>query len=89
MSTGSRSLRLADQLARQPYVWPGGYPLHGVTDDGGVICRICAVDERESIALTDGRDGWCLISLRVNWEDPELRCDCCGRIVEAAYGNRE
>ena len=48
MSTGSRSLRLADQLARQPYAWPGGYPLHGVTDDGGVICRICAVDERES-----------------------------------------
>ena len=57
MSTGSRSLRLADQLVREPYAWPGGYPMYAVADDGGVICRFCAEEERESIALTNGRDG--------------------------------
>ena len=57
MSTGSRSLRLADQLVREPYAWPGGYPMYAVTDDGGVICRFCAEEERESIALTDGAMG--------------------------------
>jgi len=86
MSTGSQSLRLADQLAREPYAWPGGYPLYAVTDDGGVICRHCAKEEREWIALTNGRDGWCVVDLAVNWENPELYCDCCGRRVESAYG---
>ena len=38
MSTGSKSLRLADQLVREPWVWPGGYPLYGLMDDGGAIC---------------------------------------------------
>jgi hypothetical protein len=89
MSTGSRSLRLADQLVREPYAWPGGYPMYAVTDDGGVICRFCAEEERESIALTDGRDGCCVVDLSVNWEDLELRCDCCGREIEAAYDDRE
>jgi hypothetical protein len=58
--------------------------MYAVTDDGGVMCRFCAEEERESIALTDGRDGWCVVSLEVNWEDPELYCDCCGRAVESA-----
>ena len=89
MSAGSRSLRLADQLVREPYAWPGGYPMYAVTDDGGVICRFCAEEEREPIALTDGRDGWCVVDLSVNWEDLELRCDCCGREIEAAYDDRE
>ena len=89
MSTGSRSLRLADQLAREPYAWPGGYPMYAVADDGGAICRFCAEEERESIALTNGRDGWCVVDLSVNWEDLELRCDCCGREIEAAYDDQE
>ena len=89
MITGSRSLRLADQLVREPYAWPGGYPMYAVTDDSGVICRFCAEEERQWIALTNGRDGWCVVDLSVNWEDLELRCDCCGREIEAAYDDRE
>ena len=87
MSTGSKSLRLADQLAREPYVWPGGYPLFAVMDDGGAVCKRCATEERESIALTNGHDGWCVVGLEVNWEDVELVCECCGRGIESAYGN--
>lgn len=86
MSTGSKSLRLADQLVREPYAWPGGYPLYARMDDGGVVCRHCVEGERESMALTNGHDGWCVVDLSVNWEDLELYCDCCGRAVEAAYG---
>jgi hypothetical protein len=85
MTTGSKSLRLADQLVREPYAWPGGYPLHAVTDDGGVMCRFCAEEEREWIALTNCRDGWCMVNTVINWEDHELRCDCCGKLIEAAY----
>ena len=89
MTTGSRSLRLADQLVREPYVWPGGYPLYAQMNDGGAVCRFCAEEERESIALTNGHDGWCVVDLSVNWEDLELYCDCCGREIEAAYDDRE
>jgi len=85
MSTGSKSLRLADQLVREPWAWPGGYPLHAVMDDGSVICRFCAEEEREWIALTNGHDGWCVVRLEVNWEGEDLCCDCCGRRVEVAY----
>jgi len=89
MSTGSKSLRLADQLVREPWAWPGGYPLHAVTDDGGVICRFCAEEEREWIALTNGHDGWCMVDTVINWEDHKLRCDCCGKLIEAAYEREE
>jgi hypothetical protein len=86
MSTGSKSLRLADQLVREPWVWPGGYPLYGLMDDGGAICRFCAEEEREWIALTNGHDGWCVVRLEVNWEGEDLCCDCCGRRVGVAHG---
>ena len=85
MTTQSRSLRLADQLVRSPYVWPGGYPLHAVTDDGGCLCKKCCESERESIGTTTGSDGWCVLDLSINWEDRNLYCDHCSDLIEAAY----
>lgn len=85
MSTQSRSLRLATTLANNPYAWPGGYPLHAVTSDGGVLCHHCAHTERAYIGTTDGSDGWNVIGLCINWEDAHLFCDNCGRRVESAY----
>jgi hypothetical protein len=85
VSTQSRSLRLADQLSTSPYAWPGGYPLFGVFHDGGSCCQHCAKTERASIATTTGTDGWGLVALEVNWEDPELFCDHCGSRIESAY----
>jgi hypothetical protein len=55
MSTGSRSLRLADQLVREPYAWPGGYPMYAVTDDGGVIAVWRAILRAE---LTRDAGAW-------------------------------
>ena len=85
MTTQSQSLRLASDLAERPYAWPGGYPRYAVADDGGPICHHCCTDERESIATTTGKDGWCVIALDVNWEDPELSCSVCTRTIESAY----
>lgn len=89
MTTQSLSLRLADQLAHHPYAWPGGYPLFGVTSDGAALCRHCASTERTSIGTTTGTDGWCLVAIDVNWEDPELYCDVCGDRIESAYAEPE
>jgi len=86
MTTQSRSLALADQLNRQPFAWPGGYPQFAVTDDGGCICPQCCSVERLAIATTTGSDGWCIQALAINWEDQWLQCDHCGSQIESAYG---
>lgn len=85
MTTQSKSLRLADELARNPYAWPGGYPRYAIADDGAPICRTCAATERESIGTTTGSDGWCLIAIDINWEDAHLFCSHCNQQIEAAY----
>lgn len=89
MTTQSKSLRLADQLSASPYAWPGGYPLYGVFHDGGVCCHKCASAERESIGTTTGSDGWGLIALDINYEDPELLCSHCSSRIESAYAEPE
>ena len=85
MTTQSRSLRLADQLVRSPYAWPGGYPMFAITSDGACLCKKCCSTEREAIGTTTGNDGWCVIDLDINFEDAELTCAHCGNLVEAAY----
>lgn len=85
MTTQSRSLRLADQLAANPYAWPGGYPLFAVTSDGAALCKRCCAAEREAIGTTTGSDGWCVVAVAANWEDPALFCDHCSDRIESAY----
>jgi hypothetical protein len=85
MSTQSKSLKLANDLAAHPYSLVGGYPLYAVTSDGGVLCSHCCATERTSIALTTGSDGWCVVTIDANWEDPALYCDHCGERIESAY----
>ena len=85
MTTQSQSLRLADQLAAQPYCWPGGYPLFAITSDGLALCRHCVKTEREAIGTTTGTDGWCVVAIDANYENPSLYCDHCDRRIESAY----
>jgi hypothetical protein len=85
MTTQSRSLRLADQLSSAPYAWPGGYPLFAVTRDGACLCHRCTKSERETIGTTTSTDGWCVVALETNWEDPHLYCDHCSTKIESAY----
>jgi len=85
MTTQSKSLRLADQLSAQPYAWPGGYPLFAITSDGAALCHKCCSTEREAIGTTTGSDGWCVVSLDINYEDTSLYCDHCSNQIESAY----
>jgi len=85
MTTQSRSLRLADQLSANPYAWPGGYPLFGIFNDGDACCSKCASAERELIGTTSGNDGWGLVAIEANWEDPDLYCSNCNARIESAY----
>jgi len=85
MTTQSKSLRLADQLSRASYAWPGGYPLFTITSDGGCLCKTCCTTERKAIGTTTGTDGWTVIAIDVNWEDTNLYCCHCGEQIEAAY----
>jgi len=89
MTTQSQSLRLADRLSSSPYAWPGGYPLFGIFSDGGTCCHNCARTERSSIGTTTGSDGWQLVAIDANWEDPVLFCDHCGDRIESAYAEPE
>ena len=85
MTTQSKSLRLTDQLAKNPYAWPGGYPLFAITSDGAALCRHCARAERACIGTTTGSDGWCVVAIDANWENPELFCVHCSSRIESAY----
>ena len=70
------------------YAWPGGYPLFFLCDDGGTLCPACVKTERrnflESIAHKQ-RDGWRVVGIDINWEDPALSCDHCNARIKSAY----
>lgn len=79
---------LDEALERGPYAWPGGYPLFFITDDGGVLSFKTVREEydqiRESIE-EDLNDGWRVVAVDVNWEDPELYDDHTNERIESAY----
>ena len=73
-ATGPRLIR---------YAWPGGYPVFYINGENCVLCPDCAqesVDEYEP--------GMWVKNLPkvygVNWEDPDLFCEC-GERIESAY----
>jgi len=74
---------------RQPYAWPGGYPLFGIFGDGEACCKACAKSEFKRI-LADTLQGFGpsfqIVDVDVNWEDQELYCAHCNVKIESAYG---
>jgi len=72
------------------YVFPGGYPLYYVTEDGGELCPPCANENR---ALdphnVDDDPQWHIVAADTNWEDADLTCDHCGLLIECADGDSE
>ena len=84
-----KSRKLRDELISTPSAWPGGYPMHAVTHDGAALCHKCCASERASIGSTTGTDGWAIVGLCINWEDPALWCDHCGERIESAYAEDE
>ena len=77
------------QFIRQPYAWPGGYPLFAICNDGGCLCKTCAKENAKQIIEStrrEYRDGWQVEAIDVNWEDTGLYCDNCSQPIESAYG---
>lgn len=84
-----KARELADDVRKNPYCWPGGYPKFAVTDDGGCLCKKCCWTERKQIREADPGDGWEVQAVTINWEDANLLCDHCGERIESAYAEDE
>ena len=68
----------------------GGYPLYFVTSDGAAISFKTAKEEFASVCDSIRRgldDGWRVVAVEINYDDPALFCDHSGEIIAPAYGN--
>lgn len=83
------TLRAVKQAIRQPYAWPGGYPLYVVMADGEALSCDAARQEWRQIVfatLRGARDGWRALGAGINWEDTALYCAHTGERIPSAYG---
>ena len=77
---------------REPYAWPGGYPLYVVMRDGEPLSVEAARSNWRSIVratLAGRRDDWKAAGVEINWEDPNLYCAHTGARIESAYAEDE
>ena len=77
---------------RQPYAWPGGYPLFFVMADGEALSFAAAKAQRrnvlEALACPYGDNGgWRVAGVQVNWEGAGLVCAHTGAPIESAYAD--
>lgn len=74
---------IAENIARQPFAWPGGYERYAVTDDGACLCWRCCRDEDERIAEATEGDGFFVIAEdnTSNADQEPIQCDHCGMTV--------
>lgn len=71
-----------------PYAWPGGYPCYFVTNDGAALSWRSAYYNRRNIleAIANKlNDGWRIVGVDVNWEDPALYCADTSERIPSAY----
>src|ERR1700722_7796948 len=90
------TLKEVKAAIRQPYAWPGGYPLFAIMGDGEAMSiTACRENWREIVGAhlktaTIGRyyardNSWYVEAIAVNWEDPSLYCVHTGERIESAY----
>lgn len=92
MAKPATILRRVKQAIRQPYVWPGGYPLYVVMADGEAMSIAAAKAEWRTIVrstLRNERDGWQVAGIEINWEDGKLYCCHTDERIESAYAEPE
>ena len=73
---------------REPYAWPGGYPLAMLMNDGEAVCSDCAKENLCTIlgsTIDRTGDGWEVTDVFINWEDTELVCAHCNQPIQSAY----
>lgn len=90
MKTTKYKIGQVKNAIRNPYVWPGGYPVHIVMSDGETLCSDCAKSNfRLIIQATkdDLHEPWQAEGADVNWEDENAYCCHCNKKLESAYGD--
>ena len=91
-----KKMREENNGALPAWAWPGGYEIHYLTYDGGVLCHRCANGRNRSLARewvdmampTAEEAQWALVGCDVHYEGDPLYCDHCGAVIESAYGPR-
>lgn len=80
-----------DDAGRYPaVVWPGGYPVVYVADDGADVCAACVNGDDGAAFSTDPAhpaDGWRIDGAYVHYEGPPAVCAHCGAETASAYGD--
>ena len=83
-------LKKVKEAIRQPYEWPGGYPLYVVMADGEALSIEAARAEFKLVAhstlFSCYRNSWMAAGVEVNWDDTELYCAHTSEKIESAYG---
>ena len=41
--------KVKEMLRAGPYIWPGGYQIHFICDDGGTLCFTCTKAEWKNV----------------------------------------
>lgn len=87
-----RNTRDLRNAVRNPYAWPGGYPIYLTMQDGEMLCHDCVKVEYRSIsaALRDPdprHNPWRPLYAAALWENPEGAHTCahCNTTLEPAY----
>lgn len=79
-----QAIELQD-FARNPYAWPGGYPLFALCSDGGALCHDCVRDNYRQIREAQksySQCGWNVVAIDVNYEEGSVTCDHCGDAID-------
>ncbi len=81
-------LRQVKQAIRQPYAWPGGYPLYVLMADGEALSIEAARSEFKLVAyatLFAQRDEWRAAAVAIHYEDTELYCAHTNEQIGSVY----
>ena len=82
---GKKRLEQVKQALRQPYTWPGGYPIQFVTYDGCMCHKCVRADFRAVVTDTKmGVGGWNVTP--EPFFEGLFFCVECGEQLETAYG---
>ena len=84
----NNSTDLRTAVRNGPYVWPGGYPCYFITSDGAALSFDSVKAEYRNVLSAVREqldDGWRVVAVDINYEDPDLYCDHSGEPIESAY----
>lgn len=83
-SKSRNSLQLRATLRAGGFVFPGGYPLYLVNNEGDCICFKCAKKNYKSVSRDLLHNG--SLHCDINFENNDLTCEYCNNQIEPAYG---